>query len=235
MFLFYRLLLAHLIADFPLQFSRLFRLKMEGIKGTILHGSVFGILAILMSVPYIKLSFVGIYLIFLWVFHILIDWTKVKIMTRFKKDNLALFLWDQAMHLVSMAIVIPFSLKRSQPSFLGSLYLSDMFIVTAILYVVASFAATVIIYYLKKSFVSPDTLFPGSGKYLDTLERSLVFVLIVLPGYFYVLVPAVIAVKSAVCIKKKFHSNNYDFSLFNLVASYSIAIASAVILRFIKF
>lgn len=240
MFLFYRLLLAHLIADFPLQFTKLFRLKTEGIKGIILHGSIFGILVVIFSIPYLTSPWIGIFIIFLWMFHIFTDWLKIKLINRYKNDSLFLFLLDQVLHIASIGIVIFF---RFPPTYwyptnvgwilLKQFYLNDHFIIFCIFYILSTFTATVLIYYLKKTFVHSDISFPMRGKYYDIVERVLVTILIILPGPFYFLVPLVIGIKGFICWKKNFGVGDYDFSRFNLIASFSIAILCGIILRLI--
>lgn len=233
MFLFYRLLLAHFIADFPLQFTKLFRLKTEGIRGIILHGSVFGILAVIFSAPYLASPKMGIFLIFLWIFHIFTDWLKIKLIHLFKKDSIILFIIDQILHIAVIGMVIPFGFPpiAAGSSFLSKLYSNDSFVFFCIFYILATFTATVFIYYLKKTYVHSNVAFPMRGKYYDIMERALITTLILLPGYFYVLVPLVIVIKWIICRKKNFREGDYDFSLFNLIASFSVAILIGIILR----
>jgi len=233
MFLFYRLLLAHLLADFPLQFSKLFRLKTEGIKGVILHGSVFGILAVIFSAPYLAFSNIGIFLIFLWVFHIFTDWLKIKLIHHYKNDSISLFVFDQMLHIAAIAAVILFNFPPAAGghSFLSRLYSNDSMVIFCIFYVITTFAATVVIYYLKKTYVHSDISFPMKGRYYDIIERALITTFIILPGYFYLFAPLFIAGKAIICRKKNFQEGDYDFSMFNFTASFSIAVIVGIILR----
>lgn len=235
MFLFYRLLLAHFIADFPLQFSKLFRLKTEGIKGTILHGSIFGILAIVFSFPYLASRWMGIFLIFLWVSHSLVDWLKIKLINRYKNDSLSLFLLDQLLHIGAIGLVLIFNFPpiAAGASFLSRLYSNNLFVFFCIFYTLATFTATVLIYYLKKTYVHSNVSFPAKGRYYDILERAMVTTFIILPGYFYLLVPLAIGIKWVVCRIKNFQEGDYDFSRFNLIASFTIAVLVGAILRLI--
>ena len=235
MFLFYRLLLAHFIADFPLQSTKLFRLKTEGIKGTILHGSIFGILAVVFSVPYLTFQWMGTFLILLWIFHIFTDWLKIKLINHYKNDSLSLFIFDQMLHIAVIGVVILFNFPPIEiakgGTFLGRLYSNDLFIISCIFYIIAVFTATVLIYYLKKTCVHSDISFPLKGKFYDMMERALIVTFVILPGYFYLLAFLVIGVKWSICWKKNFGEGDYDFSRFNLIASSSIAILSGMILR----
>ena len=233
MFLFLRLFLAHLVADFPLQFTKLFKLKTESFKGVVLHGCVFGIIAVLLSYPFIAFSFIGIYLLFLWVFHIFIDWLKIHMIYKWKReDKLGLFILDQIFHLISVAVVIPFTGRPSrQAAGLGRLYMSDTFIVFCIFYIISTFMATILIYYMKKTFTNKEVYFPRKGKYRDIFERALVTTLVVLPGWFCILVPVVVGIRMTICARHNFKENEYDYSMFTLIASPSIAVISGLILR----
>lgn len=235
MFLFYRLLLAHFIADFPLQFTKLFRLKTESIKGIILHGSVFGIAAVVFSVPYLASFKMGVFIIFLLVFHIFTDWLKIKLIHHYKNDSIALFMLDQVMHIAAIAVVIflNFSPIEASSSFFYRFYSNDLIVISCIFYILSTFAATVIIYYLKKTYVHSNISFPIKGKYYDIMERGLVTTLIILPGYFWLMVALIFEIKRNICKKKNFQEGEYDFSRFNLVVSFSIAILVGIILRFI--
>ena len=233
MFLFLRLFLAHLVADFPLQFSKLFKLKTESFKGVVLHGCIFGIIAVLFSYPFIAFSFIGIYLLFLWVFHIFIDWLKIHMIHKWKReDKLGLFILDQILHLVSIAVVIPFTGRPSQQAAgLGRLYMNDKFIVFCIFYLISTFMATILIYYMKKTFTGKEVYFPRKGKYRDIFVRALVTTLVVLPGWFWALVPVVAGIRAVICARHNFEENEYDYSRFTLIASPSIAVISGLILR----
>jgi len=233
LFLFLRLLLAHLVADFPLQFTKLFKLKSESFKGVVLHGCIFGIIAVLFSYPFITFSFIGMYLLFLWVFHIFIDWLKIHMIHKWKReDNLGLFILDQVLHLISIAVVIPFTkIQVRTAAGLGKLYMNDKFIVFCIFYIISMFMATILIYYMKKTFTGKEVYFPRKGKYRDIFERAIVTTLVVLPGWYWALIPVVVGTKVALCAKHNFKENEYDYSIFTLIASPSIAVISGLILR----
>lgn len=235
MFLFLRLLLAHLLADFPLQFSGLFKLKTENIRGVILHGSIFGLLAVLFSMPYITYPKMGIFLIILWVLHIFTDWLKIKLIKISKKDGIGLFIFDQILHVAAIAIVILFKFPAVTPDkfFIWDLYANNKFVLYCIFYIFATFTATVLIYYLKKSFIKGSVVFPQKARYYEIFERALIVTLMVLPGHFYIIAIIAAGIKLLVCISRKFETKEYDFSLFNFMFSFSIAFFSGIVLRLI--
>jgi len=54
MSLFYRLLLAHIIADFPLQTKQIFNIKMNTEWGVLLHSLIVLIFSVLLTFPYLE-------------------------------------------------------------------------------------------------------------------------------------------------------------------------------------
>lgn len=92
-------LLAHLIADFPLQTNTMVRLKKEGPHGIFLHVSVHVLVAaLLFSQP------LGNWQLFLLLscLHWVIDWTKIAL----GSDSVSGFIFDQMAHVLSLAVVV---------------------------------------------------------------------------------------------------------------------------------
>ncbi|MBK8900639.1 MAG: DUF3307 domain-containing protein [Anaerolineaceae bacterium] len=96
---FLALLLAHLLADFPLQTNRIFRLKVAGNAGLVLHVLIHILTtALLVRRPASHLDL----LLVLGVVHFLIDWIKL----RFPHDpQWPGFLLDQLAHLLSLGLL----------------------------------------------------------------------------------------------------------------------------------
>jgi len=190
MFWFLRLLLAHLLADFPLQTNTIFRLKKRSFWGVFLHVSIFFILSIIFSVPYLKYIYSWIYLLLLSIFHIYIDWTRVKVSNKFKEqDNLLYFLFDQLEHLLSLMAI--FLLPGSKEviywenPYLGkywkNFYNSNYLILISIGFIIVVFAGTIINYYVRKHFNSSESFtnngIPIKEKYLEALFKGVIFIL----------------------------------------------------------
>jgi len=92
-------LLAHLIADFPLQTNTMVRLKKEGPHGILLHVTVHVIIAaVLLNDP------LGNWQLLLWLscVHWVIDWTKIVL----GSESLYSFVADQVAHIFSIFIIV---------------------------------------------------------------------------------------------------------------------------------
>ncbi len=111
-FLFAWLVLAHVIADFPLQTNWIFKVRMEKSWGNLLHGSLFGIVVLIMLLglyfgltgmnfrarPDVRMWLVFAVII-LWLSHVLIDTIKVWLTKKYGFEGFALFAADQGAHL----------------------------------------------------------------------------------------------------------------------------------------
>jgi len=96
MTLFFSLLLAHLIADFPLQTNRIFAMKLKSNKGIAFHVFIHLIVtAVLIRDPLSHLPL----LLILGVSHFTIDWLKLRYPTQRQVPG---FFVDQALHLTSL-------------------------------------------------------------------------------------------------------------------------------------
>jgi len=105
--LFATLLLAHLIADFPLQTNGLYRLKSRHWAGVLLHAAIhYLITALLIKNPLTHWHA----LIPLFVLHVIIDWVKLQV--DFKFQSLG-FLLDQMIHLLALVLLAAWLSKIS--------------------------------------------------------------------------------------------------------------------------
>lgn len=96
---FLALWLAHLLADFPLQTNRVFRLKIASNAGLAFHVLLHLLMtALLVQQPANHLSL----FVVLGVVHFLIDWTKLRLPSNPQWPG---FLLDQLAHLVSLALL----------------------------------------------------------------------------------------------------------------------------------
>ena len=239
MFLFYRLLLAHLLADFPLQFTQLFRLKVSNRWGTAFHGGIFTLLALILAYPYLTLNSIWVFILLLGISHIFIDETKLSLTRKFKIDNLWLFLLDQGLHIGLIGLLAVTSLGRlvlnwplyNFPSFLTQAYNDPQskVIIYIIAYLIATFGGTFLIYYLKKTFFIRqlgEVVISQPERYFGILERFLIVNLVIFPGHFFFLIPVVLITRSIACARQKQLGTWIDF-----LTSIVLAIIIGLILR----
>lgn len=103
------LILAHLIADFPLQTNTIYHLKKESVVGILLHSGIHALMAFLLTGLRWDLWYVWL---FLWVTHALTDWAKLN----YKSPKQWVgFLIDQFIHLLILFIIAIWQPGLSSP------------------------------------------------------------------------------------------------------------------------
>ena len=117
MTIFWRLILAHFIADFTLQTNRIATWKRESKWGMVAHTLTHPIVSVLLTWPYLNWSWVQFHGFALngWVcvglitlFHWLEDeWRVWSILQTGSPDSTGFFLWDQVVHLTIILAVSP--------------------------------------------------------------------------------------------------------------------------------
>jgi len=159
MFLFYRLLLAHIIADFPLQTKQIFKVKMNTEWGVILHTIIVLIFSIFFTFPYLENPKVMAMLLIIFLSHTVIDKIKLKHSKKTNTHNLKIFLTDQVLHL-SIITILTFKFTErvllTSPfdnvflSYLIDLYNNDILIISIIGYILSIFFIPILLIYIKE-------------------------------------------------------------------------------------
>jgi len=110
MFVLQKLILAHLIADFMLQFEELYQLKLKSIVGHIVHASSHTVMSLILLWPYLDFPSVWWSIALITIVHFAQDMWKYARMGR-KDRFFLLFVWDQMVHLVFLlpVLALPFS------------------------------------------------------------------------------------------------------------------------------
>ena len=102
MTLFWLLVLAHLVGDFPLQTDTIFFYKNKYKWGILLHVSICAVMNVVFTVPYLKYpSFWGV-LFLLFISHVFYDSGKIWFAGNIIKDSVFLFLFDQFLHVFTI-------------------------------------------------------------------------------------------------------------------------------------
>lgn len=213
----WNLILAHLLADFPLQTMSLFELKKRSIKGVILHSGICVLLVIIL-VP--SLLLVPQSLLLFFVSHTLFDWLKIKITNKYPSlDNIIFFLIDQVFHIVIILIVANLWPRESIYSILQVKYLS--------FYCTIGPASMIFLFYFKKVFYRYEILEVVSKRsWYGAGERMLLFTLVILPSPFYFLIPFVLMGRGW------FFEEKRDTAL-DLVVSAIIAVVFSIVFKLI--
>jgi len=237
MFVFYRLLLAHVIADFPLQFTRLYRFKIESPLGSFVHSGIFSLLAILLVWPYWNLARMWEFIFFLWLVHGMQDWLKVVVFEKYHLDNIWIFLLDQSLHVGFLATLFLFGLARLTPpeifSKLVFLYNDNDLVMYAIAFISGGFGGGIVISYIKNFFYGKGKVdLTSPHRYIQVVERMLIMSLMLLKGYYYLAIPGIWLIHGGYIIFKKRREQQLQlFSLFDLILNTAIAVGVALILR----
>jgi len=186
MFLFWRLVLAHILGDFPLQTDSIYFLKVRSKIGGLVHGSVFIILNLLLGWPYLGNKLVLSFLIAIGLIHAIIDAMKISFKGRYTHgETIITFLSDQFIHIVLIVcFIIPLKLPPPttlSTSGLAGLYYNDKFIFCSIAFAFVSFGGFIFSTALKNTF-SKSTIavssIPQFEKIYGFLERTLITFLV---------------------------------------------------------
>ena len=187
--IFWRLLLAHLLADFTLQTDYINKAKRKSHLGMILHVSIHVIVSIIFIYDYLNVSWFKfldfkikgyLILVLLSFIHFIVDETRVYLVKNLNyRDNTFNFLADQFMHFYFIFLFSPIlDIKKG-------LLISESWVVVVLMLVLVSHAATVFIYFIEKDLYSLD--FPCfDQKYFMMVERILLFSFFLIPNKWWI-------------------------------------------------
>jgi hypothetical protein len=196
MVLFWRLLLAHCIADFPLQSDAVFAVKKRFKWGVVLHGTLFLLTTLLLTGPYLRFAAMWAGIIFLWLFHVAVDKAKLMLVGGGRRDHLGYFLLDQVLHIGAIALVFFFLTRHLQvasateisPAIISQLKLG-------VAYILSIWASPLLSYYVRGLFRpqqgSFKTLGGGLWRTLGYVERGALTAVVIHGGRLLILAPLV--------------------------------------------
>lgn len=223
MYFFWRLLLAHLLADFTFQTNRIAKWKREDISGVFFHVLIFLFFAVAINYQYLPRRDFAVALLILAISHIIEDqWRVFSIRKYSSPDNIIFFLWDQFVHILLIFVLAP-----KNPIGIET----EKWVFLAIIFVLASHFSTVFIYFLKKLFYTDATIITQE-KYHGIFERLLVVGCFIIPGkWYWVILPFVVALIIGERLSIKKTDSKLDFSVFNIATSNIIAIILSILAR----
>lgn len=226
MYLFWRLLLAHLVADFPLQTGWIFREKTAHSWGVAYHGSLAGILGFVVLWPYLRFPRTWIVLLVLWLFHILLDKGKIVLNSRAIGARWLVFVGDQAVHIVWVWAASFFIDGR----ILGAevpLYGMDRFFELACTYLVTTYFVLFLVSSIKASRPGKSLVLPRpSLRLIEFGERIAITTLAMFGGLLYLLVP--FCVLPRIFLRRR---TREEISYWELPLSLVLAVAVGVLFR----
>jgi hypothetical protein len=237
MFVFYRLLLAHVIADFPLQFRSIYRFKTRSPLGSFVHSGIFGLLAALLAWPYWNLTRMWGFIFFLWIVHAIQDWLKVLVFEKYQLNNIWVFLLDQFLHIGFLGMIFPFGLaKLALPEGLSKLvflYNDNDLVIYAIAFISIGFGGGILISYIKNLCYGGEKVDLNSPKgYIQAIERMLIVGLMLLKGYYYLVILGIWLIHGGYVMFKKRREERFRlFSFFDLIFNTAVAAGIMLILK----
>jgi hypothetical protein len=189
MHLFLKLVLAHLIGDFILQFEELFRLKVKSLWGHLLHAVTHAIVSLLILWPYLDLPSIWVFVLSASAIHGLQDIVKYRAMNN-RPFFFLIFVADQIGHFLILATVLLFPVSGEFRVILdhptvNALYVDDTWTLYAILFMLTTFTGNFLFHAFSTSYLPR----PRRDYYITTfeivhgiVERSLVTGLFLLSG-----------------------------------------------------
>ncbi|MEW6555937.1 MAG: DUF3307 domain-containing protein [Elusimicrobiota bacterium] len=223
MYFFWRLLLAHLLADFTFQTDRIAKWKREDISGVFFHVLIFLFFAVAINYQYLPLRDFAVALLILGITHIIEDQWRVYSITKYNSpDSIGFFLWDQFVHILLIFVLAP-----RDPIGVRT----EKWVLLFIIFIIVSHFSTIFIYFLKKLFYS-DARIITAEKYHGIIERLMLVGCFIIPGkwYWFILPVAVVLVIGQRLSIKKLNSQ-LDFSAFNILASNIIGVVFSILAR----
>jgi hypothetical protein len=182
MFLFLKLILAHLIADFILQFEELYQLKVRSFLGHLFHVLIHGLVSLLLLYPYLNEPTIWLFIATLVLIHLTQDLIKYSFTQKIPANTFIYFTADQACHFLVLGAIFFLPVSREVRGFscsalLNSLYRNNLWTLLAIFFITLTFAGSYILNAFSKSYLknrSPLYLIRSPEMAHAILERSLI-------------------------------------------------------------
>jgi len=198
-----RLFLAHFIADFPLQFDLIFKLKKKSFWGCLLHSLIHVMVILLLFAGSWKDGSFWAYVAILIVVHSAQDRVKIKLWKRPEDDKISYFLLDQFLHYAFIFAVLFFKFSGNAqyggtllpPAWL--IYYNDpQFINILSAIVLAGWGGCVLLFYLDKSIykIEQEALNRFERSY-GVMERIFVVIFVMQGGFFFLFIPLLFLIR----------------------------------------
>ena len=234
MVIFWRLILAHFLADFTFQTNWVASIKRKKMWGMLIHTGMHPVVTVVLTFPFLQQHWIDTShvklsgwacVLLLFLAHYLQDQWRVFTISHFKTaDSTLHFLWDQLVHFGFIFAVFPFLVATKGPI----AWVPETWPVLGILFVTITHFTTVLVYFIEKDLWAEK--YPTfDEKYISMLERLILAMCFLLPGWWW-LPSAVGCASGGYLVRKKGY---LDFSWFSFYLGSAIAAASGILARII--
>ena len=127
MFLFLKLILAHLIADFVLQFEELYRLKVRSFLGQLAHVFVHGMVTTVLLFPYLNEPLIWVFIVALMLEHLAQDLIKYRFTKKAPQKTFVYYAADQLFHFLALSAILLFPVANEVRGFPGNAALDTLY------------------------------------------------------------------------------------------------------------
>ena len=182
MFLFLKLILAHLVADFILQFEELYQLKVRSFLGQLSHAVLHGLVSLAFLYPYLNEPVIWAFVAGMVAIHLAQDLIKYSLTKKAPANTFVYFMADQFCHalVIGAVFLLPVSHEiRGFPHFalLNGLYRTNFWTLALIFFITLTFAGSYILNAFAQSYLkgrSPLYLISSPEIGHALLERSFI-------------------------------------------------------------
>jgi len=204
MFLFLRLYLAHLIADFPLQTDKIYAYKVRSIKGIILHSGISAFMMMIFLWPFLNRYQSWLFILMIWITHAIQDQWKVLHSAKNSRGNhIFWYCFDQFLHLLFISILFLTPLKdwssvAIDPPKYFSWYYNNNIILIGIGLILSTWTTTYLLQSIKTVLYNPQNKlirYSFTDKYYGIFERGILFGLFLKNGIFLLLIPFILLLR----------------------------------------
>ncbi|OGS46558.1 MAG: hypothetical protein A2539_01635 [Elusimicrobia bacterium RIFOXYD2_FULL_34_15] len=225
MYFFWRLLLAHLLADFTFQTNRIAKWKRESISGVLFHVLIFLFFAVAINYQYLPQRDFALALLLLAISHVIEDQWRVYSITKYNSpDNFGFFLWDQFVHVLLIFVLAP-----KNPIAIDT----EKWVILTIIFILATHFSTIFIYFSKKTFFSDSSII-NQEKYHGIVERLTIVGCFIIPGkWYWLILPAVVVMVIIERFSMKKSATKLDYSALNVLISNGIAVILSITARIV--
>lgn len=225
-----RLLLAHIIADFPLQTNSIYNWKEKSKLGILLHVSIHFLTSYFILYKFLNLKLLGV-ITLITIIHFSQDWIKLYLQNKFEIFNrISAFILDQILHFCVIFLVFyalaPVMFGFISP-FLKPLSYNDNIGLLFAVSILSSFGGCVAIYFIDKSILKRKLVYKKELSGL--LERFLIPIVI----FFKMNIIYLISIIVLRGLYYYLYNNKKEFKIIrtiNLVLSPIIALILSLIL-----